>query len=186
MRIIAGKYKNHPLNAPKGLATRPTSSKLREAVFNICQHHVDEANFLDVFAGSGAMGIEALSRGAAAAVFIDQSVESFRCIQENLERLKLQALGKVLRGDVWKMFEKLAKEGKRFEIIYIDPPYSLGAQPDFWSRLGGLLSILITDDGILFVEQGKGSEAPVFDQFETINSRQMGAAVLHQFQKEGS
>ncbi len=186
MRIIAGEFKNHLLMAPKGIITRPTSAKLRESVFNICQHYVEGANFLDLFAGSGAMGIEALSRGAVGAVFIDQSAEAVRCIQSNLNRLKLEEKGKVLRGDIWKALDRLVKEEKFFDIIYIDPPYKIGETLDLWKRMETFLPALLAKGGVLFVEQAKGSVEPSLPNLQSVNSRQMGAAVLHQFQKEES
>jgi len=187
MRIIAGLLKNHPIAAPKGAGTRPTSSKLREAVFNICQHSVEGSNFLDLFAGSGAMGLEALSRGAASAAFIEQNAEALRCINHNLEHLKLNTCSQVLRGDVWKMLEKLSKQNKPFQIIYADPPYNLSAQSQFWERLGEMItsSGLLEDRGMLFLEQAKGVPMPALESphLFLVSSRKMGAATLLQFQK---
>src|SRR5262249_40855980 len=111
MRIISGIYKNRILASPKGLTTRPTSEKLRGALFNICQSYVEGAVFLDLFAGSGAMGIEALSRGAASSTFIDDDRESIRCIKANLESFHIQAQAHVLKGDVFESVDKLIKQG---------------------------------------------------------------------------
>lgn len=188
MRIIAGAFKNQILSAPKGLTTRPTSSMLRGAVFNICSHKVEDSNFLDLFAGSGAMGIEALSRGAAKAVFIDQSLEAMKCIKQNLEKLKIQDQGQVLRGDIWKMLDKLVRDGTTFQLIYVDPPYSLGEKKDFWEQLGKIVmtTTLLDENGMLFIEQGKDSPKPDLEgnNLKLISSRNMGAATLHQYQKQ--
>jgi 16S rRNA (guanine966-N2)-methyltransferase len=124
MQIISGQYKSRKLLAPKGQHTRPTSGRLREALFNICQAEIKDATFLDLFAGSGAMGIEALSRGAKRVVFVDNNRESIRCIQANLIALKIEKNSEVIHMDVFEAMKKLAKRGVIFDVIYADPPYN--------------------------------------------------------------
>lgn len=124
MQIISGIYRSRKILAPKGVETRPTSSRLREALFNICQGAVEGVDFLDLFAGSGAMGFEALSRGARSALFIDDSRESVRCIQSNARMLDVEGQVRVVYADVFDALKKLSKEGTAFDIIYADPPYS--------------------------------------------------------------
>ena len=123
MHIISGLYKNRKIASPKGLKTRPTSARLRETLFNICQGEVENASFLDLFAGSGAMGLEALSRQAKFATFVDNSKESVRCIQTNIQTLGLEKSTQVMYGDVYELLKQLAKRDKSFDIIYADPPY---------------------------------------------------------------
>lgn len=125
MRIIAGLHKNRPIKAPEGLATRPTAGRLREALFNICQGKIEGARFLDLFAGSGAMGLEALSRGAKSAVFIDNGRECLRCIEENTELLKVERQSQAVYGDVFDQLKRLTKRNAVFDIIYADPPYAI-------------------------------------------------------------
>ncbi len=189
MRIIAGKFKNHAILAPKGLTTRPTSSMLRGAVFNICSYKVEGSNFLDLFAGSGAMGIEALSRGAGSAVFVDQSIDAIKCIKQNLEKLKIEDQAQILKGDIWKMLEKLLKQGIVFQIIYVDPPYVLGSKTSFWEKLATILTEtkLFDENGMLFLEQGKDAPKPMLEgpKLKLVSSRRMGAATLLQYQKSG-
>ncbi len=108
---------------PEGLETRPTSGRMRQTLFNICQTLVEEATFLDLFAGSGAMGLEAISRGASHATFVDDSRESIRCIKENIESMNLKDKTSVIPADVFVALEKLEKSGKQFDIIFADPPY---------------------------------------------------------------
>jgi 16S rRNA (guanine(966)-N(2))-methyltransferase RsmD len=127
MHIISGLYKNRKILTPKGEKTRPTSGRLREALFNICQNEIEEAAFLDLFAGSGAMGLEALSRGAKQACFVDNSRESIRCIQSNLTTYDATKNGEVLFSDVFIAMKKLAKLGRQFDMIYADPPYDIVA-----------------------------------------------------------
>ena len=122
MRIIAGQYRGQRLKAPKGPQTRPTASRLREALFNICQNRIERARFLDLYAGSGAMGFEALSRGAESAVFIDAHKEAIQCIEANAASLQVQSQIQVFRGEAIATLAWLEKQGDPFDIIYADPP----------------------------------------------------------------
>lgn len=194
MHIIAGLYKNKTITAPKGLLTRPTSGKLRESLFNICQNYIDGARFLDLFAGSGAVGIEALSRGAKAATFIDNSRECIRCIQQNFRHLHIEASANILFGDVFQTMGKLNKQNEQYEIIYADPPYDA-----FSKGKEGVLAhservLKIIDDGgllvpsgMLFIEDSTGFEPDPSHLSNLIfkSSRRMGRSVLHQFEKKG-
>ena len=124
MQIFSGLYKNRKIITPEGEATRPTSGRLREALFNICQGEMDEASFLDLFAGSGAMGLEALSRGAKTATFVDNNRDSVRCIRANLAAFGIENCGEVMFLDTFEAMKKLAKQGHQFDVIYADPPYN--------------------------------------------------------------
>lgn len=158
MRIAGGQFKNHKLITPKGNATRPTSEKLRQTVFNICQHHVENATFLDVFAGSGAMGLEALSRGASYATFLEKNRLAFQAIYKNLENLHLTDHATVLPGDALHSLKKLAQKSHSFDLIYIDPPYGQKAPGSPQTLLDAALSLidtsnLLAPNGILFLEE---------------------------------
>ena len=121
MRVIAGSAKRIALSAPKGLNTRPTSDRAKESLFNIISVKIAGARFLDVFCGSGAIGIEALSRGAKEAVFIDNDVNAIKSLNENLIKTKLHA--EILQMPVEKAIKKLTAEKRQFDIIFLDPPY---------------------------------------------------------------
>lgn len=121
LKINGGSFKGLSLYTPAGSTTRPTSNMLREAVFNICQHKVQQAHFLDVFAGTGAMGLEALSRGAAHATFLENERNALSCIKKNIEKLSVKDKTSILPIDVLAALKKL--EGQTFDLIYIDPPY---------------------------------------------------------------
>ena len=123
MRVIAGAAKGHHLQTIEGLATRPTTDRLKETLFNIIAFDLPEASFLDLFSGSGAIGIEALSRGAAEAVFVENAAECQRVILENLQHTRLQEKARLLQADVLSALDRLAAEGKAFDIIFMDPPY---------------------------------------------------------------
>ena len=144
MRIIAGSRKGHTIHAPKGRDTRPTSDRVRENVFNILGP-VDGANVLDLYAGSGAMGLEALSRGAARAVFVESDGDAVRAIERNLDKLRLQAT--VLQRDALAV---LATERTKYDLVLVDPPYDMYS--DLQPQLARYLPTVLTDDGMLVVE----------------------------------
>lgn len=121
MRVITGKAKGIVLKTPDGLATRPTADRVKEALFSVIQFEVPGCKVLDLFGGTGQLGIEALSRGAASAVFVDSSETACTLIRENLKRTKMEQVSKVIRSD-YLQYLKSTKE--RFDIIFLDPPYA--------------------------------------------------------------
>ena len=144
MRIIAGSRKGHTIHAPRGLDTRPTSDRVRENVFNILGP-VDGATVLDLYAGSGAMGLEALSRGAELAVFVDSDRQAVQAIEGNLDKLRLR--GTVLCQDAVAM---LASERRKYDLVLVDPPYDVYA--DIEPQLARYLPAVLGDDGVVVVE----------------------------------
>jgi 16S rRNA (guanine966-N2)-methyltransferase len=147
MRIIAGSRKGHTINAPKGLDTRPTSDRVRENVFNIVGP-LDDAKVLDLYAGSGAMGLEALSRGAARAVFVERDDAAAQIIEQNLDKLRLQ--GTVLRRDAVTALAGEAGAGRKYDLVLVDPPY--GMYTELQSQLARYLPAVLAEDGVLVVE----------------------------------
>src|SRR5205823_4609681 len=143
VRIVAGSRKGHTIHAPKGIDTRPTSDRVRESVFNIVAPWVEDAQVLDLFAGSGAMGLEALSRGAARAVFVEAEPDACRTIERNLDRLRLR--GEVRCGDV---LPAIANERRRFELVFADAPY---AERDH-RVLARYLPSLLAEEGLVVPE----------------------------------
>jgi 16S rRNA (guanine(966)-N(2))-methyltransferase RsmD len=121
MRVIAGEWRGRPLKAPPGAATRPTSDRVREALFSILAGTVPGARVLDLFAGSGALGIEALSRGAAWATFVDSAAPAIRAIEANLEAL--QATAEVRRTDAVRFLAAARDRGALYDLVFLDPPY---------------------------------------------------------------
>lgn len=122
MRVIAGKAKRLALKTVPGLDTRPTTDRIKETLFNMIQDEVYGVRFLDLFAGSGAIGIEALSRGAKEAVFVEKNPAAVRCIRENLRFTRLEADAFVVQSDVFGALQRLEKTGA-FGVIFMDPPY---------------------------------------------------------------
>jgi 16S rRNA (guanine966-N2)-methyltransferase len=123
MRIIAGTYRGLHLKTLKGGKLRPTSDQLRETLFDVLGPRVVGATFLDAYAGSGAVGLEALSRGAREVVFIEHHRPAAQLIRQNLEALKIDSGFHIMMCSVWVGFERLAQEGARFEFAFLDPPY---------------------------------------------------------------
>lgn len=179
--ICGGKFRKQQLHTPKGQETRPTSSRLRETVFNICQQEVQGSHFLDLCAGSGAMGLEALSRGAAQATFVDSHQSAIACIRKNLAKLELE--GEVLQMDALVALKRFAEAKRHFSLIYIDPPY--GKSPE---ALYALLSAvdaydLLRPGGTLFAETSHSS-VPELNGLCLFKQRKTGRSQLWQFHRK--
>ena len=163
MRVIAGKFRSRQLKSLKGMALRPTSDRLRETLFNVIADRVEGSRFLDVFAGTGAVGIEALSRGAREAVFIENHAPAARLIEKNLESLGLRAEARVLAVDAARGLERLAAEAaaKRqdYDLAFLDPPYA--AAEDYRRVLSFLgTSPLLAEDSLVIAEHQRKLELP--------------------------
>jgi 16S rRNA (guanine966-N2)-methyltransferase len=172
MRIIAGSRKGHVIAAPKGRGTRPTSDRVRENAFNLIGP-VDDANVLDLFAGSGAMGIEALSRGAANATFVESDRDACRVINANLDKLRFH--GVVLCQDVARA---LAQEHMHYDLVLCDPPYDYDR-----TRVAPHLSRLLSQDGLLVWETSSREEPPEVPGLQQRTSRTYGSARLTLFEQ---
>lgn len=151
MRIITGSAKGLQLKAPRGLNTRPTADKVKGSVFNILGTLVIDAVVLDLFAGTGNLGLEALSRGADKAIFVDHTSTSI--IKENAIHTKLLARCEIFRADVTRFLEKLILQGQRFDLIFCDPPYNQGYVGQVLSRIDG--SDILTDEGVVILEHSR-------------------------------
>ncbi len=153
-RIIAGRIGGLLLNAPEGKDTRPTADRTKEGMFSALGARLsfEGLKVLDLFSGSGQLGIEALSRGAEHCVFVEQSNKSLAVLKENLKRCRLQEQAEVRKGDVFKVMQTLAREGRIFDLILMDPPYA-EAWP-YLLRLENLLqnTELFQKNGLLVLE----------------------------------
>jgi 16S rRNA (guanine966-N2)-methyltransferase len=175
MRIVAGRFRSAPIEAPKGLETRPTSDRVRQALFNVLEHGAPRFDFegkrvLDLFAGSGALGMEALSRGAAFALFIEDSAEARAAIRRNVEALKLTGITKIWRRDATKLGP--AQTLAPFDLIFCDPPYGKGlGQAALQSAVeGGWVKL----EAIAVLEERAGPEIVLPEPFEVIDQRDYG------------
>jgi len=186
MHIIAGRFKNHRLMAPKGQLTRPTSSRLRESVFNILQNHIEGAFFLDLFAGSGAMGLEAISRGAEFVSFVDKSKGCCHVIEKNIEHLGVAAYSEVLCQDVFLALERMGKASVQFDLIYADPPYDTklkGSKGSSYSQEVIHLVAnyhLLKSGGMLFLEDSRSSTEKLIpiEGLDVLSERSTGRSSL--------
>lgn len=155
MRVIGGTYRSRRLSAPRGLATRPTSDRLRETLFNVLAGHIEDAVFADLYSGSGAVGIEALSRGARLVYFVDHAAPAITAIRENLAALKIQSGFRIEGISVAAALLRLAALGTESQCgtIFLDPPYDAeGAYADTLTRIGANTDSLLTADGIVVAE----------------------------------
>lgn len=152
MRIITGTARGARLKAPKGIDTRPTADRVKESLFSILGQRVRGARVLDLFAGTGGLGLEALSRGAVAAVFVDRA--TIPLIRENAVHTHLLENAQFLRQDVFSAVSCLAAAGERFDLIFCDPPYEKGLWQRVLSALDG--SPLLSPGALVMVECGAG------------------------------
>ena len=160
MRIVAGIAKGRKLTAPKGLDVRPTTDRVKEALFSSIAPRLEGAHVLDLFAGTGALGLESLSRGAASAVFVERSRRTMAVLRENLFRCGLQERSRLLEREAITALRALQRERARFDVVFLDPPY---AGPLLVSALFALAaSSLLANDGLIVAEHLVGSplEAP--------------------------
>ena len=150
MRVISGTARGTKLNSIDELSTRPTLDRVKESLFNIISSRIDESVVLDLFAGSGAIGIEFLSRGCRTAYLCDKSSKAVDMIRQNLDKTRLQDNAMVLNMDYQKCLQKLANDGVTFDIIFIDPPYKDDIAVD---SVRMILSLkLLKEDGIIIIE----------------------------------
>lgn len=155
MRVITGKARGVQLKTPDGLLTRPTTDRVKEALFSIIHFEIPGARVLDLFGGTGQLGIEALSRGARSAVFVDAQESACKLIKENLRRAKMEQDGRVVRGDYLQYLDRCRE---KFDIILLDPPY---AEVFLENALKRITEIdILETNGIIVTERPLGKELP--------------------------
>ena len=180
MRVITGKARGISLKTPDGMLTRPTADRVKEALFSIIQFEIPGARVLDLFGGTGQLGIEALSRGAASAVFVDSREDACRLIRENLKRTKLETYGKVVKMD-YLQYLKQCKE--KFEIIILDPPY---AEVFLENAIKSISEIdILQSGGIIIAERPLEKELPwEFEGYTRSKDYKYGKTVLAIYRKD--
>ena len=158
MRIIAGTAKGIRLKTPKGMKTRPTADRVKESVFGILAARPLDAEVLDLVAGTGNLGLEALSRGASSAMLVDKNSQSIKIMMENAILTDLAGMAVICREDVLQALRRLDGEGKSFDLIFCDPPYNLGLAPKVLQALetGGVMR----DGGVLILEHSRHEKLP--------------------------
>ena len=179
MRVITGKARGVQLKTPEGMLTRPTGDKVKEACFSIINFDIPGAKVLDLFGGTGQLGIEALSRGAKSAVFVDARDEACRLIRENLRRTKMEGDGKVVRSDY---MDYLNRCRDQFDIIFLDPPY---AEVFLENALKRITEIdILLSGGIIVTERPLGKELPwEFEGYDRSRDYKYGKTLLTIYRK---
>lgn len=158
VRIIAGTAKGIRLKTPKGMNTRPTADRVKESVFGILGVAVIDAEVLDLFAGTGNLGFEALSRGASSAIMVDKNIQSVKIMLENSILTDLTRAAVICREDVMQALRRLQTEDKSFDLIFCDPPYNLGLAPKV--LLGLEANNVLRAGGILVLEHSRHEKLP--------------------------
>src|SRR5215813_2840591 len=185
MRIVAGTHRGRPLLGPKGPGLRPTADRVRESLFNLLGQRFDGGSVLDLYAGTGALAFEALSRGMTRAVLVDSGAESERLVRANARALGFESAMTFLRAPVERALLRLASEHQRFERVFADPPYAAGAAVGLVEavRSAGVLA----PEGILCVEHGHGEPLPPGGGGLTaVDQRRFGDTVVSLFRADAA
>jgi 16S rRNA (guanine966-N2)-methyltransferase len=178
MRIVSGRWKGKALVAPAGDTTRPTSDRARQAVFNIIEHAswspgLRDARVLDLFAGTGALGLEALSRGAASCLFLDTDPNARAALSTNIEACAAGGITRVWKRDAACLDPMPPSANGPFDLVFVDPPYNKSLDV---AALTGLARGWLSKDGIIVLERGRGEGALAASGFEIVDTRDYGAA----------
>ena len=180
MRIIAGSCKGRKLKPVNIPGVRPTPDRVREAIFSILHQTVVKANVADLFAGTGAMGMEALSRGAAHCVFVDGNPKALALINKNLKHLGLEKASQSVRWDAVKDLRRLTRTGLKFDLVFADPPYAMQAVEEVLQRLAE--SDALDSKAMIVFESAAGQEIPAKSgPFELVDQRKYGKTLVSFF-----
>ena len=177
MRIIAGELKGRRLVTPKGETTRPTADQVRIALMDTLMPRLPGARVLDLFAGAGGVGLEALSRGAAEATFVERDAKAVAALRANVETLGVGAAARVRRGDVLRELEALYRAGERFDIVFLDPPYDGDLVPTTLGTLGGG-GLLLADGWVIAQHFTKRAPAESIGALFAFRTRRFGETTL--------
>ena len=182
MRIIAGVAKGNQIFAPKGQDTRPTQDRVRESLFNILQSEIPGASVLDLFAGSGALALEAVSRGAEEAVMVDSGAEAMNCIQRNIAKLGFGEKVQTLKCDWRAALHQLHSDKRAFDLVFLDPPYQM---LDTAGIIEDILEAgLLRPKALMIVEHRKGMEPKLMSPFHSRRKRKYGDTEISFFDYE--
>ena len=184
MRVIAGVLKGRRLVTPRGATTRPTADQVRIALMDTLGPWLPDARVLDLFAGAGGVGFEALSRGAAHATFVERDARAIAALDENVRTLDLEPRTTVVRGDVVRQLGRLAGEARRFEIVFLDPPYATDDGARTLAALGGG-AVLVSQGLVVAQHMTKRRPAPEYGVLRAFRDRRFGETTLTFFRAEG-
>ena len=175
MRVIAGTAKGMKLKGPEGSDFRPTADKVKEALFSILADRVVDASFIDLYAGSGAVGIEALSRGAASCIFVDSKKESHKLIKENLDKTRLKEGARLITTEVKRTLKDLGAEKVKADLVYLDPPYN---SPDLASVVRSLFELAIVAENGLVIAEHSSRNLDWAENFKLLKQKKYGDTCL--------
>jgi 16S rRNA (guanine966-N2)-methyltransferase len=189
MRIVGGKLKGRAIRTPEGKTTRPTSDRARESIFNVLAHAdwaqpLDGARVIDAFAGSGALGFEAISRGAAFCLFVETESAARGCIRDNVETFQLFGVTRIHRRSAVDLGPKPAGVGAPFNLVFMDPPYAYNLVPPALEQLAR--GHWITPDALVVAETGADEAAPETPGWTALDSRIYGAARVSFLRRSGA
>lgn len=179
MRVISGKSRGKKIVSLEGDNTRPTLDRVKEALFNIIQFKVQDAVVLDLFAGTGALGIEALSRGAKEAIFCDKVPDAIKIIKQNITNTNNLDKSTIINKDYKDVLETLSKQNKKIDIVFLDPPYKTNLAIDSLQKI--IMGNLLTEDGIIIIETddiNKEQEILKIEKVEIFDKRKYGSVWL--------
>ena len=187
LRIIGGLFRNRPLKSPKTNHTRPTLAIMRKAVFDILQSKIEGASFLDLYAGTGAMGLEALSRGAVHSTFVEANRHALDCIKNNIKTLDVESQCTLMGYEDFLALKKMVKEGRHFDVVYVDPPYAAASHLNLLHKILHFFDAnsLLNKEGFLFLEEAAPPtlqpETMSLNHLKHMNTRIFSRSALHQF-----
>ena len=182
MRVVSGKARGLKLKTIESDSTRPTKDMVKEALFSMLLDYIDEAVVLDLFSGSGAIGLEALSRGASLCYFCDTNKECIKVIKENIEKAKFTELSKVYNCDYLDMLKQVRNVS--FDIIYVDPPYNKGLGQNAVETISSYN--ILKKNGVLIFESDTGEDAPdVIGNYTKFKSKKYGRNILSFYELKG-
>ena len=181
MRIIAGEARGRKIEAPAGRNTRPTLDRVRENLFNMIQNEVGGRRVLDLFSGSGALSLEALSRGAAFAVLVDRDRNAALAEENNIRLLRWEDRTRQIRADWEQAVRTLISEGERFDLVFLDPPYATGALPAVFEKILPLLE----PDALVIFEHEAFKPVPAFEGYTLWKERGWGFCAVSIFKPAG-
>lgn len=180
MRVITGKAKGKRLTVPEGRDIRPVTDMIKQAIFNVIGPYFDSGSFLDVYAGSGSMAIEALSRGMDEAVIVEIEPHAVKIIQDNLLNCRLEKQGKVYKGDACLVLKRLTKQGKTFDCVFVDPPFRKVEESE---ALSEHLPVLVKDDGVVIIRTPARYETIALPGLSAVKVSEYGDSVVHFYRK---
>lgn len=182
MRVISGEYRGIRLKAVPGKHTRPTSDQVKESLFNIIGPYFSGGNCLDLFAGSGSLGLEALSRGIDYAIFVEKYPSAIQTIRENVKKLRVENQIEILRRDAFRSLEQIAQKNIQFKFIFIDPPYKY---KDIHKLLEEIVAYnLLEDKGLVLYEHSSDSKSPDHESLFKVREVKYGATAITMYKNE--